>query len=1029
MLSIFHLSDIHLKENENSIVDNVENFANIIECETGKGDAVIFLVSGDLAFSGKEEQYKIAKELFFKIENKIVNKAKKINFIFAQGNHDCDFSIQKESVRNALIDSIDVNKEEIIDNAIIEELVKVQWRYIEFSNYYHKIFNVIYNDPLLSVYEYKDENIKLIFKCFNTAWISSQKEKPGVLFFPFERYEGMEFGENDNFCISMFHHPLGWLNPNNARGFKNYLERTSSIVVTGHDHVSSSSIKYEFSGTSTELVEGAVLQDSNKKHNSAFNLLKFNFQNKTHCIKKIFLGSGGRYESTTIKEWFSFSGLKGIDRVNVEITEKFKNFLWSSEINLIHSKKRDVTIEDIFISPNISEIQWRAEKSKFKKIVDSKFLFEINNSGNKYLIIGEEKSGKTTLLKKVFFSFFNKSYCPVYIEGGLIRSTSSSEIEKLINKKIKEQYGGLDYNTIVGNESWRKYILIDDFHTSKLNADGKSIFIEYINNSFDNIIITANSMVIVEEISSNKQLYRGLINYKHYSIEDFGRLLRAKLVDKWNRIGQEHSIDEKELVQLNDKMLRVLNGIIGNNIVPSTPLFLLTIIQSIEAGTSFSPKNSTFGYYYEFLITRAFGLSGKKPDELDLFYNYSTELSWVFFSEKTRELSRENFEKFHNYFCAEFQKIELTEMIKSLLNAKIIDHVDGNYRFLHKYVYYFFVAKYISNKLSDESVQEETRELVDKICERVHIEEFYNIVMFLTHHSRDPFVIGKIVEKSKNIFSNIDVIRFDSDILKINQLMNNIPSLVMLETDYKENRERDLKIKDSFNGDGSDKYYSQDYDVNADIGNLNYVTKLNLAFKTVEVLGQIVRNHFGSLKKPVKLEIAEEAYKVGLRSLNKIFSQLQADSDRSVDAIKGYLEEKKIVDKKDIDKTARRYIFNICEIISFGFMKKISSSVGSERLFETFEQVLGRNDFPSYKLIDLFIKLEFENNIPFDRIKTLYQEFTDNFMAQSILKIIVLNYVYMFPTNYSERQKICSILDIAANEQKHLDYLSTRCNS
>ncbi len=1023
-LTILHLSDIHLKSKNNTIIDNVEQFLSFIECEICIDDDLIIIVSGDIAYSGNKEEYLIAKNFFDKIESRVDGKVKTYSVLMVAGNHDCDFSDCSDPVRKIIIDNIDNKGLESVDIGVADEMVKIQKNFSEFSKSCMRGFTEVYRDSLMSVYSYNRDGCKIIFKCLNSAWLSQKHENAGKLIYPVENFTKTSFEEEDHFCISIQHHSFGWFSPDNSRSLKKYLEKTSSLIITGHDHVGSAGIKSDFESDNTELIEGLVLQDSNDKSKSGFNVLKFNFIEKSHCVKSVELNDENIYEGKLIKDWFLFEDLRGVDRSRTFLSESFKRFITNSEVNFYHSQKDDIKINDVFVYPDLTKIQKPDKKSKVSRRESSKLLFEISKDENRYLVIGEEKCGKTTLLKKIFSKLFDCGYCPVYIEGKDIRSTKSSDIDKLVSRELKKQYGEDDHNKLVKNNKTKKCIIIDDFHISKLNSAGKAIFLEHLNMTYDHIYIAANSMVIVEEISSSKNLYEKLVAYGQYSINNFGRLLRYELVDKWNRIGQEFTIDEKDLIAKNDKMLRVVNGIVGKNLVPSYPMFLLTIVQSIEAGTSFSPKNSTFGYYYEFLITRAFGQSGKKPDELDLYYHYATELSWRFFEGKTRELSRDSYNKFHEYFSSEFQNTDKEKMLETFKKAKIIEEIDGSYRFPHKYVYYFFVAKHISNQLSDDENSSEVRGVIEKISERVHIEEFFNILMFLTHFSRNPFVLDTILSKSKSIFSQVSAIKLDDDIAIVNSLMESVPSAVLVDSDYKENRKNELKRNDELEIDQDDPYYSQDYDLNANIDNLNYVTKLNLAFKSIEILGQIVRNHFGSLRKPVKYDVAEQAYMIGLRSLHVFFTRLQEDCDRAIDVIKRFLEEKKLVEKEEVDKVARCMIFNFCEMISFCFMKKVASSLGSEKLFETFSQVLEKNNYPSFRLIDLFIKLEFENNIPFDEIKKMNHEFQKNVMTQSVMKKIVMDYVYMFPTTALERQKVCSVLGIEGNEQKHLDKIS-----
>ncbi len=58
---------------------------------------------------------------------------------------------------------------------------------------------------------------------------------------------------------------------------------------------------------------------------------------------------------------------------------------------------------------------------------------------------------------------------------------------------------------------------------------------------------------------------------------------------------------------------------------------------------------------------------------------------------------------------------------------------DGLYRFKHKFIYYYFVAKYIKGNLYKESEKVELRRQVSEMARRIYVEDFYFILMFLVY--------------------------------------------------------------------------------------------------------------------------------------------------------------------------------------------------------------------------------------------------------------------------------------------------------
>ncbi len=133
-----------------------------------------------------------------------------------------------------------------------------------------------------------------------------------------------------------------------------------------------------------------------------------------------------------------------------------------------------------------------------------------------------------------------------------------------------------------------------------------------------------------------------------------------------------------------------------------------------------------------------------------------------------------------------------------------------------------------------------------------------------------------------------------------------------------------------------------------------------------------------------------------------------------------------MVDKNRIQETSRRLLFTLCATLCYGFIKKISYSVGSEHLFETFKQLKEKNDLTSVHLVDVAIKLDFYKDFPYSDIKELRKRIGSNLLPYSLLRQMVIDYLYMFPTSVQEKQKIASLLEIEMATQRLIQMRSSQ---
>jgi hypothetical protein len=149
-------------------------------------------------------------------------------------------------------------------------------------------------------------------------------------------------------------------------------------------------------------------------------------------------------------------------------------------------------------------------------------------------------------------------------------------------------------------------IIIDDFHHSRLNLKYKALFLFEINSLYVNILITVNELFRFQELFVDEEKNRqALESYHKYSIMKFGNLLRSKLVEKWNLLGDQTLMDETALSEKNEQAIRVIDAIIGRNLVPSYPFYLLLILQALESAKPHALRESAFAYYYDMLIVKS----------------------------------------------------------------------------------------------------------------------------------------------------------------------------------------------------------------------------------------------------------------------------------------------------------------------------------------------------------------------------------------------------------------------------------------
>ena len=1019
-IAILHLSDIHFNGKCSHALDKLNNLIAICKDDMRQCNATFIITTGDIAFSGQASEYDTALTYYSNLMDFFKNNNVKV--IFVPGNHDCDFST-KNTIRDTLIKNINSEQAEI-EQEVIDLCCSVQSNYFGFVNCFSQDGSETGSDKLFNIknYEFGDKSISII--AYNTSWLSCLNEKYGHIYFPVDKYENQLNELEAELVISIMHHPFSWQGAENSRAMAKYIENTSSLVLTGHEHQTSISMKSDMISSNTEYIQGSILQDNNNEKTSGFNLILFDLTSKMQLIKE-YVWSDNDYDlKNPDAAWFSYKYLRGFDRTKNKVSIEYEKYLTDTGMMLNHAKKSEILLDDIYVYPNFRDRNVDSRKLKLEHIINLKELLSASQPIGRYIIYGSEKSGKTALCKHIFSFYHKKGFIPVLVDGRSITTASTEAFFKTLNAAYKKQYCNQDVATYSSVVDEKRVIIIDDFDNCRLNQKHKYQLINHLNEHFDQLILTVNDSFQIGGITADGDIHKDSFkDYYQFDLLPFGHALRNELITRWNLLGQEHELEEDELILRNDKAKSVIDSVIGRNLVPSYPIFLLTLLQSFEAVTPHNLKTSSQGYYYDYLIVQSLGRLIKRNDDIDAIYNYIAELAFLLFTSKLNEISKVNLHTFHNKFCTDYSiAVDFEKNLETLVETKIFERSDNIIKFKYKYIYYFFVAKYLANYIHETNI----KDVISSMCKKLYLEEYANIFMFLTHHSKDPYILEEILLNAKKIFSELAPTKIKDDLKFINSLIEEAPKLILKNTPVEESRKKTYEARDNAEMLRSDTKESEVQDEAVEIEQLNLVSKFNFAFKTIEILGQLLKNYYGSIKASQKYDLAEETYNIGLRTLSSFYDFLSNNNEILIETIKETIEKKKIIDKPKVERVSKEIVFEFCSLITFGFVKKISNSIGSDKLTETFKELLKNNQCPSYQLIDMSIKLDFINSFPIDDIKVLRNDFTGNTIALNLLRRLVINYIYMFPTSYKMKQQVCNYLDISMDSQRAIDSKSVQ---
>jgi Calcineurin-like phosphoesterase len=1026
---LIQLSDIHFTETDNSILEKEEQLFVTVRNSALEYEEIFLLVTGDSSFSGNATEYGIASKFLNDLKSKLEKySSKKVNCIVIPGNHDCDFSLDTKARQNQ-INIIQKLGDLALDESVINQCVEIQKEYFDYRDKIQAGLKPVFQNKLISTYQYELKGKKISFYSYNTAYMSEIKEQPSKLFYSIAQLPEQIFNHNADLFISLFHHPFHWLNPVNGREFATHIHNTSDFYLTGHEHIFSKAKIDDLDENTVYHIEGSVLQDSGNKFESEFNLIGFDLETEFFKVERYFWNKDKYQLSLDKEDWKNYKRGKLKLKTKYNISIEFMKVLEDIGGRFHHPNKLDIKLDDLYIFPTLRyfNANENSEDNISFILENAESVIKNLKSESKVLLFGGENIGKTSLLRTAFKILYQRGFVPVYVDGKNIKNSGIDEFKKLVEKSFAQQYDLDSLEDFKQEDISNIFILIDDVDKNPLkNQKSKGRFIKGINQYYKNILLVGNELIAIEEIVADEEAKADLFSSFHqYEILEFNHSMRAKLIQRWYSLGREEFISDEEIYKKCDNAFQSISIAMGNKIVPNYPIFLLILLQTIETSNPHDLKISSYGNYYQLLILKSLTDNIHDQADLNTYQGYCGALAHFFFEKKTTIISRNEYLDFHKDI-SQFNRFDLPasmtadKALETLCKVGVLDNFGDTIDFKYQYTYYYFEAQYLARHLA----KNEIKDIVSKLCQRLYRTEFANILMFLIHFSNDDFIIQELIKNAKGIFKELNPCKLENDIEHLHKLVTELPRLYLQSKSVEEirdseNQNRDaLEVSKSLEPDEANK----PWDLNEDISAIDVVSKLNLSFKLTEILGQVLKNNpSGEMSGPLKHEMLVETYLMGLRTLNVFFSGLNENTDFVLNQLTELLSKLKNVDKDKIEKIARHLLFSICTQISFIFVKKVSDSVGTNKLMDKYPRVQEELNFSSVKLINFLIKLDHSAGFPDRDLQTIKDSIEKHPMSYFLLRRMVLNHLHRNPVDYKDKQRICTFLGIPMESQLKLE--------
>lgn len=877
-LEIVHLSDFHVKDlfNFKSLTEKMLD--SIYFEDDDVLNKIVICITGDLTYSAMRKQFDYFNAFLEELKEKLVERGKEVVYYIVPGNH--DIHLEDDSSRRPIISNS-------LEKGNIEYLVKEDIDKLkEFFRFSSK-FAIFCNDKFIDIHCFDLDGLTIQFNLLNTVIFSSlRKEDKDHHYIPIESLNNMT---NDaDYVVTLMHHSLEWFSEKCRDKVENVLVH-SSFHLYGHQHEEDIEKTKKTLGFRNGEIN--VIDDIESMY--SINLLDLNDSHLEHYEVK--------YDETEEK----FVRKEKDKKIFVLQKRKLhhnKNHGKIVELSKIETMFGDFPLENIFVMPLL--IPKEEDEKSVKNIIELKN--EIENSI--CCIDGITSSGKSTLLKKLFFEFLNTDKYILYAS----ELNVTNNFEKNLRNLFMDNYPDLSYDAFSQAPKKEKILLVDNVNSSMESKH--KFFLKECQKYFGTIVF------INENFYENRSQFVQYIasSIKSFRIQPFTLQQRKLLIEKY-----AHHYGDLTSVELINKCIEsiIIDETFFDMTIPET---LTTIIIKVIKDKLYQERQThdSFNSVFESSIIEAI----KKCNEnlVDETITNIREIAYYMFCKSSHECYKVNENEMFEIHekCKEIWglRIDFRDLIDIIINSKIMRKKDDYYIFYKNSYYSYFVAKNILEKRNnDDDIQQDLEKLMDNVI----FGNYSDILLYIAYFFNSAIFFENIITAVLSKIKDWTELSFDENnhyiLNRILREGTNIPDTYESKNEFAkriDDGER-KKIKKISNSSDEERYKKKEYE-----GEINEVLKIA---KYLEILSKGINGYPGKIKKELRTKMVHIVQKSIYKTIFKTFDFSVDEYDELYRLLYEKLFEKNPqASKLDFEKFITNFLYDTMTTFSLNLISNFA---------------------------------------------------------------------------------------------------------
>jgi predicted MPP superfamily phosphohydrolase len=1047
-LLVLHLSDFHFDGGgANPIIYESEHVINAALGHAPGADACLIVATGDFINKGDVKGFEWAGVFLDDLRTYALKFNPDLIWlgeVLVPGNHDVHLPELPEdafSHRSAIenLRELKVLDAECVPLAIA---LKAQSDYLAFDRgRTHKLGT----EKMWWTREFSVGESMIEILCINSSALAFDKNDFGKLR---ALIPNLDENKGNSLRIVAIHHPFNWLAPDNARALERFVTGYADVVLSGHEHEGTNFVKHKDGSAETLYFLADAIGESPKS--SGFATILFDLSSRQRTTTT-FIRGNTHYNVQREMPWMPIRREIGAAADGFVVSENFIEVL--DDPGFATETNRGVRMQDVYVFPRLQSISFETKGAKtgtskhgpktktsdspleavtnvqavpgnnpnLEVVSSSMSLADELEDGSRVFIVGDHRAGKTTLLQQVFLRLRERGFVPLIVGMRDLGQGDIDKMEKGILKKVEQQYGASNVERYIQLPLSKRAILVDDFESTAGSLKEYRLLLDSLKKKSGITLVTGDESLVLRQIMAAIASPE-LLGFKFYRIQTLDPKQQREMAAKVHDALADIDGSQEDCAYLNE-IEKQLELILGNGTVRPLPGEVKSILRDIIRNQHQGTEFGAYGFHYDRMIKQdlSVGISSVNKDVseplMDVVQTFLTEFAFDLYVHGEIEAGEERMTDLHKKFSTERFAISQDRLLEVLRISDLVVKRDDAYRFRERYQRYYFLASKFKEMIVADATRAEAREMLSNLVSSLDKLESAEVVLFTIYLTNDPWLLGKVQQHAANVLG--DQMPCDMETCFGFAYLKDEENKKTSAGTSKRKKEQpissnidlwidsDGEIAESSDVGGAQKDSEEERELRLN----TTITRMNEAFNTLNIIGQAVRNYPAKLTMPLREQLVEEVYFLGLRACSE-FNDLIREERQELHMLSSrYL---KVHGKSHQDLFQTRVDMMASQLVAmcgFGVVRRITNAVASPHIQDTLIKVGSNDPRVSVNIIRSSVLLDLRKRSPQELAK-FFRDLEGNFVARSILQNVVANHLRTFRAKDNRRTALASAVGI-----------------